>query len=247
MPMTARRRRPRPRRRATGGDPDPRRPNPAHGGPDPDGRGPHPGGPPAGTGARAASGRSHRPAADAARAVRTARRDPRLRPPRPRARPPASHGRGGEPPHRGLRHRHQPRGIRHRPRLRPPDPDVTPGRPASSPIALPARLNLTIPATALPGLAGLSGNTGPWSLTPRGRPGTQDDISTWTLALPGGRELTVRIDPVPVFECDHRYETHGYQPSDRLRHLVQIRDGTCTFPTCNRHARDVRLRARPAL
>ena len=30
----------------------------------------------------------------------------------------------------------------------------------------------------------------------------------------------------------------GYQPSGRLRHLVQIRDGTCTFPPCNRHARD---------
>jgi len=36
----------------------------------------------------------------------------------------------------------------------------------------------------------------------------------------------------------HRHETHGYQPSDRLRHLVQIRDGTCTFPPCNRHARE---------
>ncbi len=74
--------------------------------------------------------------------------------------------------------------------------------------------------------------------TPRGRPGTPDGFGTWTLVLPGGRELTVRLDPVPVFECDHRYETHGYQPSDRLRHLVQIRDGTCTFPPCNRHARD---------
>ena len=71
------------------------------------------------------------------------------------------------------------------------------------------------------------------------RPGTPDDFGTWTLILPGGRELSVRLDPVPTFDCfDHRYETHGYQPSDLLRHLVQIRDGTCTFPPCNRHARD---------
>jgi hypothetical protein len=48
----------------------------------------------------------------------------------------------------------------------------------------------------------------------------------------------VRLDPVPTLDCDHRYETHGYQPSDRLRHLVQVRDGACTFPPCSRHARE---------
>ena len=46
------------------------------------------------------------------------------------------------------------------------------------------------------------------------------------------------LDPVPVYDCDHRYETRAYQPTDKLRHLVQVRDGTCTFPSCNRHARD---------
>ena len=123
--------------------------------------------------------------------------------------------------------------------------------PAASPVALPVRLNLTIPAATLPGLsgqasrAGPAGNdgpgshAGPWSFTPRGGPGTPDGFGAWTLILPGGRELSVRLDPVPTFDCfDHRYETHGYQPSDLLRHLVQIRDGTCTFPTCNRHARE---------
>ena len=118
--------------------------------------------------------------------------------------------------------------------VRPARSSRPPG-PAASPIALPARLNLTIPATMLPSL---SGHAGPWSFTPRGRPETEDDFGTWTLTLPGGREFSVRLESVPVFECDHRYETHGYQPSDRLRHLVQIRDGTCTFPPCNRHARD---------
>ena len=114
--------------------------------------------------------------------------------------------------------------------------------PPASLVALPVQLNLTIPAAALPSLSKLLvDHTGSWSFTPRtpcGSPGTPDGFGTWTLVLPGGRELTVRLDPVPVFECDHRYETHGYQPSDRLRHLVQIRDGTCTFPPCNRHARE---------
>jgi hypothetical protein len=49
----------------------------------------------------------------------------------------------------------------------------------------------------------------------------------------------VELRPVPTFECfGHRYESHAYQPSDSLRHLVQIRDGECTFPPCSRHAKE---------
>jgi hypothetical protein len=48
----------------------------------------------------------------------------------------------------------------------------------------------------------------------------------------------VRLGPVPAFECDHRNESHAYQPNGTLRHLVQVRDGTCTFPPCSRHARE---------
>jgi hypothetical protein len=43
---------------------------------------------------------------------------------------------------------------------------------------------------------------------------------------------------MPTYDCDHRNESHGYQPNGKLRHLVQVRDYTCTFPPCNRHARD---------
>ncbi|HEX8005772.1 MAG TPA: hypothetical protein VF482_05010, partial [Trebonia sp.] len=39
-------------------------------------------------------------------------------------------------------------------------------------------------------------------------------------------------------DCDHRHESHAYQPNDTLRHLVQIRDGECTFPACSRYARE---------
>ncbi len=113
-----------------------------------------------------------------------------------------------------------------------------PPGPAASLIAMPARLNLTIPANALPSLSVPRSHARPWSFIPRGSPAASDGFGTWRLELPGDREFTVRLDPVPTLECDHRYESHGYQPSDRLRHLVQIRDGTCTFPPCNRHARE---------
>jgi hypothetical protein len=48
----------------------------------------------------------------------------------------------------------------------------------------------------------------------------------------------VKLDQVPTMECDHRHESHAYQPNDTLRHLVQVRDGECTFPSCSRHARE---------
>jgi len=120
------------------------------------------------------------------------------------------------------------------------------------PAALPARVNLTITAdrlsAMLPGASGSPGRpsqrapTG-WALTWRdtggsGSPGDPDWCGTWALTLPGGLELAVRIEPVPTYGCDHRHESHGYEPNDTLRHLVQVRDYTCTFPPCSRHARE---------
>ncbi len=109
--------------------------------------------------------------------------------------------------------------------------------------ALPARVNLTITATRLAELAELANSTGPpgraaWKLTPDIGPGPSGGYGTWTLTLPDGRSLTVQLRPVPTFDCDHRHESHAYQPNDTLRHLVQIRDGECTFPPCSRHARE---------
>jgi hypothetical protein len=60
----------------------------------------------------------------------------------------------------------------------------------------------------------------------------------WALTVPSGLELTLNLEPVPTYECDHRHESHAYKPNATLRHLVQIRDHTCTFPPCSRHARD---------
>jgi hypothetical protein len=56
--------------------------------------------------------------------------------------------------------------------------------------------------------------------------------------MPGGQQYTVKLGPIPLTDCDHRHESHAYQPNDTLRHLVQIRDGECTFPACSRHARE---------
>ena len=76
-----------------------------------------------------------------------------------------------------------------------------------------------------------------WAFAPRGGPSPPGGHGAWALTLPGGRELTVKLGPVPVTGCDHRHESRGYQPGDTLRHLVEIRDGECTFLTCSRHAR----------
>jgi hypothetical protein len=101
--------------------------------------------------------------------------------------------------------------------------------------ARPARTKKTSPPPA--SRDGPPGPT-PWALTPRDEPGPPGGYGTWTLTLPGGRDFTVKLLAVPVTDCDHRHESHGYQPSDTLRHLVQVRDGNCTFPTCSAHARE---------
>jgi hypothetical protein len=69
-------------------------------------------------------------------------------------------------------------------------------------------------------------------------PGDPDWCGAWALSLPSGLQFTVNLEPVPTYDCDHRNESHAYKPNDTLRHLVQIRDHTCTFPPCSRHARE---------
>ena len=107
--------------------------------------------------------------------------------------------------------------------------------------ALPARINITVTETL---------GCGSWqhrrpSRAPAPRQATgnsprtiKDRRGTWILTLPGGRELAVRFDVVPTHDCDHRYQVNGYEPGERLRRLVQVRDHECTFPPCSRPARD---------
>ncbi len=116
----------------------------------------------------------------------------------------------------------------------------TPARTGTTPAtALPARLNLTIPLIDLYGNSGLESRGSPWAFTREaGDTGPPGGYGIWTLTVPDGREFAVRLAPVPTFTCDHAHESHAYQPNDTLRHLVQVRDGDCTFPPCTRHARE---------
>ncbi len=102
---------------------------------------------------------------------------------------------------------------------------------------LPARVNVTVTETRLRQLAGQATQPrsgappGDWELTPR-------TTGTWTLTLPGGRRLTVRFDAVPTHDCDHQHAVSTYEPSERLRRLIQVRDHECTFPPCSRPAHE---------
>lgn len=109
--------------------------------------------------------------------------------------------------------------------------------PGSPPYALRARVNITVTESFLRQLAAPPRAGAPprdWGLSPRALTGAYD---TWTLTLPGGRELITRFDVVPTYACDHRHEVSSYQPSERLRRLIQVRDRECTFPPCSRPAK----------
>jgi len=97
----------------------------------------------------------------------------------------------------------------------------------------PARTRATAPPDGPP--PSRSGFT----ITPREGPGPPGGYGAWTITLPGRAGSWVAdLRPVPTGECDHRYQSASHDPSDRLRHLVAVRDGKCGFPTCSRHARE---------
>jgi hypothetical protein len=91
------------------------------------------------------------------------------------------------------------------------------------------------------------GSTEQWPPDHATGPGSGNANTAWENAVGGGRDtwilrigeqaFSVRLLPIPDGDCDHRYESRGYQPSDTLRRLVQIRDGECTMPICVRHPR----------
>jgi hypothetical protein len=121
---------------------------------------------------------------------------------------------------------------------KPPRTRPAPAANTNSPLT--ARINLTIPAAHLDDLARQAGPPGQatWSFTRERDPGPPGGYGRWTITRPTGQQLAVALEPMPTFGCDHRHESHAYQPNDTLRHLVQVRDYECTFPQCSRHARD---------
>jgi hypothetical protein len=57
------------------------------------------------------------------------------------------------------------------------------------------------------------------------------------ISLPGKGGTSFPVHPIPLDgECDHRFEVTGHDPSPLLRHLVQVRDGSCVEPGCARSA-----------
>jgi len=44
------------------------------------------------------------------------------------------------------------------------------------------------------------------------------------------------ITPLQAGTCTHPRETRAYQPTRALRHLIEIRQATCTRPGCRRAA-----------
>ena len=72
-------------------------------------------------------------------------------------------------------------------------------------------------------------------------PGSATDPGPGPRAGPGppgdpGWISTVTITPLQTGTCTHPRETHSYQPSPTLRHIIEIRQATCTRPGCRRAA-----------
>ena len=116
-----------------------------------------------------------------------------------------------------------------------------PQPPGPTSCALSAQVNITVAEILLRQLAAQEAQPrsgappSDWEFVPRI---IKDGYGTWTLTLPGGLELAVRFDVVPTHNCDHRYRVNAYEPGDRLRRLIQVRDHECTFPPCSRPARE---------
>ena len=119
-----------------------------------------------------------------------------------------------------------------------PEPRSTPEPNRPGPRSTPERGSTPGPGS-MPGPGSTPGPNGPGQLTftrdqGHGPPG---GYGRWRLRPGGDRDFLVDLEPIAVTDCDHRHESAGYQPSDTLRHLVQIRDAECTWPPCRRAAR----------
>ncbi|MBO0820963.1 MAG: hypothetical protein J2P26_08960 [Nocardiopsaceae bacterium] len=71
---------------------------------------------------------------------------------------------------------------------------------------------------------------------PGGRPGPGGGYGSWVLTVPGGVRYRVEMHKIPLHDCDHAYATDAYRPTALLRHLVEVRDGECTFVGCSHPA-----------
>jgi hypothetical protein len=68
------------------------------------------------------------------------------------------------------------------------------------------------------------------------RDGRRSGAPSGPEARASGRTWTFSLTVLAGGDCDHSSETAAYRPSPGLRHLVEIRHVTCTYPGCRRPA-----------
>ena len=76
-----------------------------------------------------------------------------------------------------------------------------------------------------------------FTFTPASRDGPPGGYGTWRLRTPGpGPDLIITLESLATDPCDHRHQASGHDPGARLKHLIQVRNATCTSPVCRRPA-----------
>src|SRR5690349_9337011 len=76
-----------------------------------------------------------------------------------------------------------------------------------------------------------------FTFTPASRDGPPGGHGTWRLRTPGpGPGLIIALESLATDPCDHRHQASGHDPGVRLKHLIQVRNATCTSPVCRRPA-----------
>jgi hypothetical protein len=81
--------------------------------------------------------------------------------------------------------------------------------------------------------SGHDGLSGREPVTARAGP---PDFVTARAGPPDGWALTITIRRLAAGECFHEQESRAYQPAPSLRHLINIRHRTCSFPGCRNPA-----------
>jgi hypothetical protein len=76
-----------------------------------------------------------------------------------------------------------------------------------------------------------------FTFTPASRDGPPGGYGTWRLRTPGpGPDLIITLESLATDPCDHRHQSSRHDPGARLKHLIQVRNATCTSPVCRRPA-----------
>jgi hypothetical protein len=118
------------------------------------------------------------------------------------------------------------------------DPDGYPvahGCTTTSPGPPPAPVPARVPGSG-------PSETGPPGTWPPGTgpPGATPSPDPYGTVMPSGSVgawlAAIDIQALATGDCSHERESAGYRPSPSLRHLIQIRDITCTHKGCRRPA-----------